>query len=179
MFGTTKLCLRKLLGPSQVDEEEIHTILVGTEAALNSRRIIQVDDNDILTPSHFLTGGKLTTIPHGPEPNRMENLTKSFRQLLTEALCRGWQKEYLLHLRNYHEVRRPARQGSKFKVGDIVLLREKRMPRHMWKKARIDEILRGQIRTVSLRLPDRTKISHPVQFVIPLEIDQYGNDVKD
>ena len=45
MVGTTKLCLRKVLGRSQVDEEELHTILVGNEAALNSRPIIQVDDN--------------------------------------------------------------------------------------------------------------------------------------
>jgi hypothetical protein len=56
-----------------VDEEELHTILVVTEAALNSRSIIQDEDNENLTPAHFLTGGKLTTIPHGPEPIRTEN----------------------------------------------------------------------------------------------------------
>jgi len=51
----------------------------------------------------------------------------------------------------------------------------------MWKKARIHELLQGRdgrIRTVSL-LPDRTKISRPVQLVIPLEIDQGGEDVED
>ena len=73
MVGTTKRCLRKVLGCSQVDEEELHTILVVTEAALNSRSIIQDEDNENLTPAHFLTGGKLTTIPHGPEPIRTEN----------------------------------------------------------------------------------------------------------
>jgi len=57
-----------------VDEEELQTILVGIEAALNSRPIIQDDDIETLTPAHFLTGRKLTTIPHGPEPVRMENL---------------------------------------------------------------------------------------------------------
>jgi hypothetical protein len=52
----------------------------------------------------------------------------------------------------------------------------------MWKKARIDELISGrdgQMRTVNLRLPDRTKISGPVQLVIPLEIDQGGEDVED
>ena len=56
------------------------------------------------------------------------------------------------------------------------------MPRHMWKKARIDELLHGrdgQIRTVILHLPDRAKISRPVQLAIPLEIDQGGEDVED
>jgi len=80
MVATTKRCLRKVLGRSQVDEEELQTILLGTEAALNSRPIIQDDDNETLTPAHFLTGGKLTTIPRGPEPVRTESLTRSFRQ---------------------------------------------------------------------------------------------------
>ena len=49
-----------------MEEEELQTILVGIEAALNSRPIIQDDDNETLTPAHFLTGGKLTTIPAAP-----------------------------------------------------------------------------------------------------------------
>jgi len=56
------------------------------------------------------------------------------------------------------------------------------MQRQMWKKARIDELIPGrdaQIRMVKLRLPDRTKISRPVQLVILLEIDQGGEDVED
>ena len=58
--------------------------------------------------------------------------TLNFRQhqRLTEALWRRWQREYLLQLRNYHEVNRPARQGPKFKVVNIDLLQEERTPRH-------------------------------------------------
>ena len=159
MVATTKRCLRKVLGRSQVDAEGLQTILVGIEAALNSRPITQDDEDETLTPAHFLTAGRLTTIPQGPEPVRTQSLTKAFQQhqKLTEALWRCWQKEYLLQLRSYHEVRRPARPGPKLKVGDIVLLQEERLPRQMWKKARIDELIPGrdgQIRTVKLRLPD-------------------------
>jgi len=85
-------------------------------------------------------------------------------------------------LRNYNEVRRPAQLGPKFKLSDIVLLQEERIPRPMWKKARIDELLQvrdSQIRTVTLRPTDITKISRPVQLVIPLEFDQGGEEVKD
>jgi hypothetical protein len=52
----------------------------------------------------------------------------------------------------------------------------------MWKKARIDELLQvrdSQIRTVTLRPTDITKISRPVQLVIPLEFDKGGEEVKD
>ena len=184
MVATTKHCLRKVLGRSQVDAEGLQTILIGTEAALNSRPITQDDEDVTLTPAHLLTGGRLTTIPQGPEPVRTQSLTRAFQQhqRLTEALWRCWQREYLLQLRSYHEVRRPARLRPKLKVGDIVLLQEERMPRQMWNKARIDEMIPGRdglIRTVKLRLLDRTKISHPVQLVIPLEIDQGGEDVED
>lgn len=51
----------------------------------------------------------------------------------------------------------------------------------MWKKARIEELCPGrnnQIRIVILRQPDTTRINRPVQLVIPLEIDQGGEDVK-
>jgi len=45
MVATTKRCLRKVLGRSQVDKEELQTILVGIEAALNSRPIIENHDS--------------------------------------------------------------------------------------------------------------------------------------
>ena len=115
---------------------------------------------------------------------RTENLNRSFRQnqRLNEALWRRLQREYLLKLRNYHELRRPARHGPKCKVGDIALLQEERKPRHMWNNARLNELLQGRdgrIPTVGLLLHDRTKISRPVQLVIPLEIEQGEQDVED
>jgi hypothetical protein len=183
MVGSTRRSLRKVLGRSQVDAEELYTVLTSIEAALNSRRITQ-DDNGTLTPSHFLNSGKLTIIPDSPEPTGMKMLTKAFwqSQKLTQDLWRRWQKEYLLQLRNYHEVRKPSRQGPKFRVGDIVLLQEEKQARHMWKKARIEDLHLGrdnQIRTVILRQTDTMRISRPVQLVIPLEIDQDGEDVRD
>ena len=146
MVATTKRCLPNVLGRSQVDAERLQSILVGIEAALNSRPVTQEDENETLTPAHFLTGGRLTTIPQGPVPVRTEILTRAFQQYqrLTETLWRRWQREYFHQLKSYHEVKRPARQGPKLKVGDIVLLQEDRMPRQMWKKAQMDELIPGR-----------------------------------
>jgi hypothetical protein len=79
---------------------------------------------DTLTPAHFLHGDKLTTIPHGPEPVTKKELTKEFRmkQKITEDLYRRWKREYLLQLRNYHEVKRPKGKHLAFRVGDVILL---------------------------------------------------------
>ena len=165
MVTTTYHFLWKVLGRPRVDEEELQTILVGIEATLNSRPTIPEDDNEILTPAHFLTGGKLTTIHHGPDPVRREYLTRSFRQHQrpTESLWRRCQREYLLQLRTYHEFRRPVRQGPKFKVGDIVLLQEERMQRHMWKKARIDELFSGrEVESRKLASSSRTELKSVV-----------------
>jgi len=133
-------------------------------------------------PHTSLPAGTWRPSPAAPNQSGRKIWLSPFDNIKCWPRLFGWHREYLLQLRNYHKIRRPARQGPKFKVGDIVLLQEERMPRHMWKKARIDELLRGrdgQIRTVSLRLQDRSKISRPVQLVIPLEIDQCGKVVKD
>jgi hypothetical protein len=37
----------------------------------------------------------------------------------------------------------------------------------------------GKTRTVILRTPDGGRLTRPVQLVIPLEVDQGGEDVKD
>jgi hypothetical protein len=55
------------LGKRKVDEK-VNTILASIEAAINSRPLIQDDGPEELTPAHFLHGGRLSTIPTGPEP---------------------------------------------------------------------------------------------------------------
>jgi len=52
----------------------------------------------------------------------------------------------------------------------------------MWKRARIEQLIQGRdgkIRTAVLRTPDGTKITRPIQLVIPLEVDQGGEDVEE
>ena len=163
-----------------MDAEGLQPFLIGIEAALNSRPINKDDEDETLTPAHFLTGGRLPTIPQGTEHVRTQSLTRGFQlhHRLTEVFGDVGKGSIFSN----HEVRKPARLSTKLKLGDIFLLQEERMTRQMWKKARIDELIPGRdclIRTVKLRLPDRTKISRPVQLVIPLEIDQSGEDVED
>jgi hypothetical protein len=101
----TKCCIRKVLGKRQIDEK-MNTILASTEAAINSCPLTQDDGAEALTPAHFLHGGRLTTIPTGPEPTSTRSLTKEFRlkQQVAEDFCKGWTKEYLLELQTYHQL---------------------------------------------------------------------------
>ena len=108
MVGTTKHCLCKVLGQSQVSEEGLNTILIAIEAAINSRPIVKArDESAALTPAHFLLGERLMALPTGPVPKTNSSLTKEFRmrQKLADNLQKWWQREYLMTLRSSHEVR--------------------------------------------------------------------------
>lgn len=181
MVGTTKRCLRKILGQAKLTEEQLNTTLVSIEAAINSRPITQGEDSVALTPAHFLTGEKLTTIPSGPEPTQPHDLAKEFRlrQKLADDFWKRWTKEYILQLRSFHEVQQP-RGKTPLHIGDVVLIHEDIRPRHLWRKAVIEGLQPGRdlkIRTVFLRTSDGHKMSRPIQLVVPLEIDQGGEDV--
>ena len=184
MIGTTKRFLRKVLGRFQVSEEGLNTTLVAIEAAINSRPIVQAEDEaGALTPAHFLTGERLTAIPSGPEPETNVNITKEFRmrQKHADDFWRWWQREYLTTLRSFHEVRQ-QQASTKLRRGDVALLQEDVRPRHMWKRAVIEQLIEGRdgmIRTVVLRTPEGNKITRPIQLVIPLEVDQGGEDVEE
>jgi len=154
--------LRKVLGQSRLTEEQLNTTLVSIEAAVNSRPITQGDDSTALTPAHFLIGG-LTTIPTGAEPIVKPNLAKELRikQKLSDDFWKRWTKEYLLELRNFHEVQRPVGKTTQLCLGDV-LIQEDVRPRHLWGRARIEELRKGrggQVRTVVLRKSDGRQIT--------------------
>jgi hypothetical protein len=84
-------------------------------------------------------------------------------------------------LRNFHEVKQ-QQTSTRFRRGDVALLQEDVRPRHMWKRAVIEELIEGRdgrVRTVVLRTTEGTKITRPIQLVIPLEVDQGGEDVEE
>ncbi|XP_071039965.1 uncharacterized protein [Parasteatoda tepidariorum] len=155
---------------------------LGIEAALNSRPLVyeEGDENNMeaLTPAHFLTGRKVTAIL--TNLNNNSRLTKLYKQQqdTLDIFWKRWFKEYLLQLRSYHQVRN-IHNSFNIRAGGLVLLQEDVKPKHMWKKARITNVIKGrdgEIRTCLLRVDGET-ITRPIQLVIPLEVDQGGEDV--
>ena len=177
MVGTMKRCIRKVLGKRQADDEEMNTILASIETAINSRPLTQNDGPEALTPAHFLHWGRLNTISTGPELTLTRSLTKEFRQK-RQVVEDFWKRWKYSELRTYHQVRQPYGE-TRCRLRDV-LLQEVR-PRHMWKRGRVE--LRpgrdGKVRTVILRTQDGGRLVRPVQLVIPLEVEQGGEDVED
>jgi len=180
MVGTTKRCIRKVLGKRQVDDEKLNTILASIEAAINSRPLTQDDGPDTLTPAHFLHGGQLNTIPTGPEPTLTKSLTKEFRlqQQVVEDFWKRWKKEYLLELRSYQQVRQPYEGKRDFALETFSSCMRRCDPTicGKWDESRSCD---GKTRTVILRTQDGGRLAPPVQLVVPLDVDQGGEDVED
>ena len=60
---STKRCLRKVLGQAKFSHDELLTAVVETEMVLNSKPLIYVSADDLLTPSHLLIGRRLISYP--------------------------------------------------------------------------------------------------------------------
>jgi len=91
-----------------------------------------------------------------------------------------WIKEYLIELRSFHKVQCPVGKTTQLHLGNVVLIQEDVRPIRLWGRTCIKELRRGrdgQVRMVALQTSDGHKVTRPIQLVIPLEVDQGGEDV--
>ena len=66
MIGSTKKCLRKMIGRSKLSFDELNTAVIEVEMILNSRPIAYLSPDDLeepLTPSHLMVGRRLLNLP--------------------------------------------------------------------------------------------------------------------
>ena len=78
----------------------------------------------------------------------------------------------MLTLRNAHNGRNLQEETS-IRVGDLVLVHEHRAPRHMWKCARVEQVIKGRdgkIRSCHLKTTTGSRIKRPIQLLFPLEL---------
>ena len=185
MVRSVKTCLRKVLGKSCLKYEEIETILIEVEAVVNSRPITfthtSSEEPVPLTPSHFLIGQRLTALPSAGNvtaaaPNtdqRQLNKRWKYRQRLINTYWTRWKKEYLLELRSAH-CSSHVKRCTELKLGDVILVNEDKLPKHLWKMGRIKEVYigrDGKVRSCLVMLPSRNLIRRPVQLLYPLELN--------
>ncbi|XP_055944124.1 uncharacterized protein LOC129975174 [Argiope bruennichi] len=180
---TIKTCLKKIIGKSSLSFKELETIFLEIEAIVNSRPITYMynepSEPSPLTPSHFLIGKRLASLPviqskiEELNVNR-DSLTKriKYQQTILNHFWNRWRKEYLLNLRSAYISPQPGKICS-FKVNDVVLINDERYPRNMWMIGRILELCPGrdgQVRSLLIKTP-KGNIKRSVQLVCNLEIN--------
>ncbi|GFQ71368.1 integrase catalytic domain-containing protein [Trichonephila clavata] len=62
----------------------------------------------------------------------------NYRERLLNNFWRQWRKDYLLNLKSVHFVN-PTKE-TEFKINDIVLIHDDRLPRSLWKLGKVVEI---------------------------------------
>lgn len=134
--------MKRVIGAHTLTAEEMSTLLCKIEACLNSRPIAQMSDNyddyNALTPSHFLIGSMLMSIP---EPSLLEEKESRLTrwQLIShmrDSFWKAWSHDYLQTLQQrpkWREIQNKAR------VGRLVLLRNALVAPSNWELGRIEE----------------------------------------
>lgn len=195
LIRSAKRCLKKMIGRARLTFDELLTMVTEVEAILNSRPLsyLSSDDMDeVITPSHFLTGRRVLSIPDGLHAKKGEeedpevtskDLTRRMNHLngLLNHFWKRWKVEYLLELRDCHRYNTGHPDAKPVSVGDIVLVHDEQ-PRGFWRLAKVIETVPGhdgQIRGAILRVAGTTRPStlrRPLQLLYPLEVKERQAD---
>ncbi|XP_055714973.1 uncharacterized protein LOC129809183 [Phlebotomus papatasi] len=142
-----KYHLKRILGQTPLNYEEMCTVLCQVEAVLNSRPIIpvssSVDDPPYITPGHFLLGAPPAQLPDPTLYHLPINHLDRWQlcQKLQQDFTKRWKKEYLHAL----QIRSKwSKEYSNLEVGDVVLFMEDQMPSTQWPMGIITQVFPGK-----------------------------------
>ncbi|XP_046966236.1 uncharacterized protein LOC124534414 [Vanessa cardui] len=173
---SVKFHLQRTLCETKLTYEEYVTLLYQIESCLNSRPLTTVNDNDelfALTPGHFLIGEPLITIP---DETCNENVVYSYNNRWTylqqklQYFWRKWSQEYLTELQNRHKW---MRSQTNIRVGNIVLIKDDRLPPSKWLLGRVVAThpgADGYVRVVSVKCKN-TIVKRPIHKLCLLPIE--------
>ncbi|XP_055920880.1 uncharacterized protein LOC129952352 [Eupeodes corollae] len=170
---SVKYHLKRVARNQALTFEELSTLLTQIEACLNSRPLCPVtdslDDFNALTPAHFLIGTSMHTVPEANLPTENIGYLDRWKRLqaLLQSFWKEWSGEYLTRLQNRPKWLKIEKQP---KIGDLVLLRDERLPPSQWSLARIVETYPGQdelIRVVKVRTQNN-EFKRPITKICPL-----------
>ena len=187
MVRNVKIALRKTLGKARLTFEELSTVLAEIECVINTQHLTYVYDDvsEPLTPSHLLFGRNINDRPQSNvnilETN-VEDCVKrvKYLQITIQQFWKRFKSSYLNELREHHllQKKKHSDDPDKLVVGDIVIIKEDYVtPCSLWKTGKIvslvvgnDGMVTGAILTMISEEGRRTKLTRPVQKLIPMEI---------
>lgn len=153
-----KFHLKRIVDEAVLTYEEFYTLLTEIEATLNSRPLCPMssDPNDMaaLTAGHFLIGCPLNSIPEPSTLDLNENRLHRWQLIVKmhQDFWQTWSKDYLCELQQ--RPRKWQNQQENLEVGDLVVMKDDRVPPSNWLLARITQThpgADGLVRVVSLK----------------------------
>ncbi|XP_017484250.1 PREDICTED: uncharacterized protein LOC108372938 [Rhagoletis zephyria] len=171
-----KFHLRRALKSTLLTYEEFYTLITEVEACVNSRPLCPLSssssDLETLTPGHFLIGEPLKALP---EPTMLDfkgNINQRWQLIsaVRNHFWRRWQLEYLSTLQTRAKWVRPKKN---IREGDLVVVRDERIPPANWKLARVVKCHPGQdgyTRVVDIKTAEGL-LTRPIVKLVPILSD--------
>lgn len=172
-----KFHLKRVVGQAHLTLEEFATVLVQVEAILNSRPLTPISSSPVdlepLTPSHFLIGRSLLSVPEPDFTNTNENRLSRFQrvQQLRQQFWRRWSVEYIAELQTRCRWKQTA---SQLEPGALVLIKDKNLPPLSWQLGRVTDLYPGtdgKVRVASIKT-QRGIIKRALATICPLPVQK-------
>lgn len=180
LVGVMKGMLKRVLGRSSVNYEELQTIVCDCEAIINQRPLTYVSDNPQeltpITPSMFLKDIEEVGMPefHFFGSEYFQKRVK-YRQELAKSLRERFRCEYLGQLQLFVN----QRNQRSIRQGEIVLIGDDNAKRIDWPIGRVTELIHGNdghVRVVKIRTKNG-ELTRPLQRVYPLELEYNPEEI--
>ena len=186
--------LKRVLGRSSLNFDELATILVEIESVINSRPITYVyDDEDSnsypLSPSDLIYGRRISTNPntaHQEIISTYQSLTRRLRhhKNLLQQLPNQWRKEYLTSLRERRQPQSKDNNKESVSVGDLVVLKNDSTSPIYWKLAKVEELIYsadGKARDAVVKVVNNSNrpvfLRRVIQHLIPIEVQTCSRQI--
>ncbi|XP_055714232.1 uncharacterized protein LOC129808477 [Phlebotomus papatasi] len=154
-----KYHLKRTVGTTALTFEELTTVLTQVEAVLNSRPIGLASDNpneqEILTPGHFLVGSNITSPPDPDLTELNDNQLTRWRlcQQRFQHFANRWRRDYLNTLQQRSKWKVPQKN---LQIGQVVLTLDSTSFGEKWILGIVEDLhpgIDGRVRVVTIRTP--------------------------
>lgn len=165
--------VRRIVGRSKLDWEELSTVVVQVEAIMNGRPLtyLSEDPEDLvpLSPSSFLQDLSENGVPDVDQVGGSELRRRyRYRQQVLQEFRSRFRKEYLAQL-----VQKGKDKNQKMiSVGDIVLVGTDNKKRMDWPMGKVLELMPsrdGHVRVAKVKTSTAV-LTRPIQRLFPLEV---------
>ena len=193
MVCSVKRCLRKCIGRSSLNHDELNTLLIEVESVLNSRPFTYVfDDSEgvsyTLSPSQLIYGRKIANIPNigyyevFSSSSSLNRRAKHHFNLLSH-FTKQWRKQYLLSLHEVHSSGHKISSEKLVRIRDVVIVYDEFSRHVFWRLGIVTKLLTGSdgitraaiVKTVN---SDHTRLlRRSIKHLIPIELSVNIQDV--
>ena len=144
--------MKKILRNAPVTQDELYTLIVEIEGTLNNCPLTDLSAEEFdkaLTPSHLMCGRRLESLPDREikdvsEENLNRKLLVKRQEFIAKLLSHWWNRwkhEYLVDLRESHDLATKRVGQPNIAVGDVVTVHEDKTPRGFWRMGKIEELI--------------------------------------